>query len=293
MSADPPAPGGVGVGESWRELWWQAAERLGDERVARVLVEEASGLPAAQLLGASGTPAPPAGSGRLQLLLARLEQGEPLQYVVGHWGFRTLDLAVGRAVLIPRPETEFVVELALAELDRLDGRRVADLGTGSGAIALAIAAERPHVEVLATDRSRAALTVARSNLERLAGDVQGRVQLLEGDWYGALEPSAAGTLDMVVANPPYVAEREWAGLDPVVRDHEPRGALVAGPAGPAAIAVVVAGAPAWLRPAGALVVEIAPDQRGEVLELAATAGFADADVIADLAGRDRALVARR
>jgi release factor glutamine methyltransferase len=288
-----PGSAGVVVGESWRGWWRQAAERLGDERAARILVEEVSQLPAARLLATAGSAAPEADLARLEVLLGRVQRGEPLQYVVGHWGFRTLDLSVGPAVLIPRPETELVVEVALRELRRVDGRRAADLGTGSGAIALALVAELPAVEVLATDCSPAALAVATVNRDRLGGDVRSRARFLEGDWYGALPPATAGTFDLVVSNPPYVAEGEWAGLDPVVRDHEPRGALVAGHAGTEAIEVVVRGAPAWLCPAGSLVLEIAPGQRDFALQAAGMAGFADTEVLPDLTGRDRVLVARR
>ena len=277
----------------WPAVWRRTITRLGDERAARFLLEEASGLRVAQLLRSAGEPAPAPAVARLEALCQRVERGEPLQYVLGHWGFRSLDLFVRPSVLIPRPETEFVVEVTLGELDRLGGSRLADLGTGSGAIALAVASESPGTEVLATERSPAAIAVARENLDRLEAEIRSRVRLLEGDWFSALPAEMAGTLDVVVSNPPYVAEDEWAGLDPVVRDHEPRVALIAGPLGTEAVEVIAGGAPSWLRPRGSLVVEIAPGQKDAALRIAGAAGFADVEVLVDLAGRDRVLVARR
>jgi release factor glutamine methyltransferase len=220
-------------------------------------------------------------------MLERRAAGEPLQYVLGRWGFRRLDLFVDRRVLIPRPETEVVTEVALAELDRVGGRLAVDLGTGSGAIALSVALERPRVEVLATDASADALAVASANLAGI-GRPGARVRLLEGSWFDALPPSARGQVDLVVSNPPYVAESD--ALPDVVRAWEPVDALVSGPTGLEAIEVIVAGAPTWLRPGGALVVELAPHQADRALALAAAAGLTDARVEPDLAGHPRVLV---
>ena len=209
-----------------------------------------------------------------------------------------------RRVLIPRPETEVVVAVALSQLDRLCAQQpgegvpalgaemlVVDLGTGSGVIALSLVAERPSVRVIATDRDPAALEVASVNLSAVAATAAARVRLCEGDWYEALPGELAGNVALIVANPPYLSEREWAGLDPMVRGFDPFGALVAGPRGIEAIETIVAGAPAWLGRLGALVVEIAPDQAGPVIEMAREAGFPTASVEDDLAGRPRVLVA--
>ena len=222
--------------------------------------------------------------------------GEPLQYVVGTWGFRTLDLLVDRRVLIPRPETEEVAGWALDELDRL---RVAstrsgpltavDLGTGSGAIALSLAAERRDVEVWATDVSAEALDVASANLAGLGGPAR-RVTLAEGSWFDALPPVLRGGIDLVVSNPPYVAADDE--LPAEVADWEPPGALVPGPTGLEALLPLVAAAPEWLARPGSLVVELAPGQAGVVAEAARSAGFADARIRIDLSGRERAVVAR-
>jgi len=225
-------------------------------------------------------------------MVRRRAGGEPLQYVLGRWGFRTLDLLVDRRVLIPRPETEIVAGVAVDALAALDRPGVAvDLGTGSGAIALSLAAERwPHVEVWATDASPDALAVARANLAGL-GRRAGVVRLVEGDWYAALPGDLQGRVDVVVSNPPYVAASEVLPSD--VRDWEPESALVAGTDGLDDIRRIVADAPGWLTDAGVLVVEIGETQGPTVVALAEAAGFAKAEIQPDLAGRDRVLVARR
>jgi len=226
-------------------------------------------------------------------MVARRAAGEPLQYVVGSWGFRRLDLLVDRRVLIPRPETETVVEAALGELARLGGDVVVDLGTGSGAIALSMAVEARPSEVWATDSSADALAVARANLAGVGGRAATCVRLVEGNWFGALPAELRGRVDLVVSNPPYVAEPEVADLPPEVAGHEPRAALVGGPTGLEQVARIVAEAPDWLASPGALVVELAPAQASAASALARDAGFADVDVRPDLAGRLRTLVARR
>jgi release factor glutamine methyltransferase len=249
---------------------------------------------------------------RIRCRVARVAAGEPVQYVLGTWPFRGLDLLVDRRVLIPRPETEVVVGVALNELDgaassagrpRSDNARAAevpvvvDLGTGSGAVALAIATEGPsHVRVWATDASPDALDVAEANraqLTRRSLGAAGRVIAALGSWYEALPTDVAGHVTMIVSNPPYVSEPEWHALDPEVRDHEPRGALVAGPSGREALDVIVDGALRWLAIDGVLVLELAPDQADQVARRARAVGFAEVEVFQDLAGRPRCLVARR
>jgi release factor glutamine methyltransferase len=279
------------AGGTWSDLWRWAAARLGDELAAGRLLEALSGLDRARLLVAAGGLAPAGAADRLASLVERVEAGEPLQYVVGRWGFRTLDLVVEPGVLIPRPETEVVAGVAIAALRSSGGRVGLDLGTGSGAIALSLAVEVAGTDVFAVDRSPAALRVAAANVARLPAGTRRRVRLLAGDWYSALRVGAV--FDVIVANPPYVSAAEFVGLDAVVRLHEPYGALVSGPAGTEALAAVVAGAPGRLAPAGTLVVELAPAQAPAALGLALAAGFAGAEIRQDLAGRDRILVARR
>ncbi|HEX3460721.1 MAG TPA: peptide chain release factor N(5)-glutamine methyltransferase [Acidimicrobiales bacterium] len=294
------APGQSGPADrvAYRDaLLASTADRLGSVREARWILEhmEAEGAEPGSAVERTE---------QLESLVARRVAGEPLQYVLGRWSFRALELTVDPRVLIPRPETEQVVEVALAELSRADaGSPVAvDLGTGSGAIALALATEGgrrfPRLEVWATDASADALAVAAQNLARLDSDDSSRVQLAEGGWFGALPDAVKGRVDLIVANPPYVSEAEYADLDPGVRDWEPREALVAptgagGVGGMADIETIVAGAPRWLRPGGALVVEIAPGQAYASIDAARRAGFRQVTTERDLAGRVRMLVARR
>lgn len=304
--AAPPVPApalDAGGSPAWSELYDLAVHSLGDPREARWLLEEVAGDRWASLRAHVDEPAPEEAHGALLELVRRRRSGEPLQHVLGHWSFRRLELLVDDRALIPRPETEVVVELALAELDAAGPPHpargggpgqllAADLGTGSGAIACSLVTERRNVAVLAIDRSPRALSLAAANVARLDHRAASRVRLLRADWYGPLRCAPPAGLNLVVANPPYLAEEELVGLDPVVRDHEPREALVAGPSGLEAVAAVVGGAPSVLAAGGALVVEIAPAQAAPVLELARAAGAREARVEPDLTGRERALVAR-
>jgi release factor glutamine methyltransferase len=268
---------------------------------ARWLVEEVSGLDRSRW----SEPAAEDGRARLRALVERRLAGEPLQYVLGRWSFRGLDLRVDPRVLIPRPETEVVAEIALADARGLhlppprQARRtggpltVADLGTGSGALALALAAELPAAEVWATDVSPSALAVARANLAAVGPSAASRVHFAEGMWYEALPARLRGRLRVIVSNPPYVTEAEFAALPAEVRDHEPTGALVAGPTGRESLEHLVAGGLDWLEPGGALVLELAPAQAGPLSAAAGAAGYDGVAVHRDLAGRDRVLVARR
>lgn len=236
-------------------------------------------------------------------MVERRSQGEPLQYVLGQWGFRHLDLFIDHRVLIPRPETELVAGLAIDEVRRIagsgdapvpsgDGRAVTvvDLGTGSGAIGLSVAYEcfgktPVDVAVWLTDVSDDALAVARANLAGLGTRGSG-VQLASGSWFEALSDDLRSRLDVVVANPPYVdAEDE---IDPQIR-WEPGQALFAEPADHHLVHLVE-NAPGWLTDDGALVLEMAPDQTQPVQVLASKL-FARVEVHTDLAGRQRAVVA--
>lgn len=269
---------------------------------ARRLVEQASGHDGAELALALDDPAPRRGTAYLQRMVERRSQGEPLQYVVGRWGFRSLDLMVDRRVLIPRPETEQVAGVAVEELRRLGAvpsqgtagaaaRRTTavDLGTGSGAIALSLAVEVVTAHVWGSDVSPQALAVARANLAGL-GRPGARVRLVEGDWFTALPPDLAGQIDLVVSNPPYVASSD--PLPPEVEAWEPSEALVAGPTGLEHVGRIVGEAPAWLAPGGVLVLELAPHQAERAAAGARAAGFTEVEVRPDLAGRARVLVAR-
>jgi release factor glutamine methyltransferase len=278
---------------TWRHLYALATERLGSDVEARRIVERTSGREGPDWLLTLDEHVPERAVPFFDDMVERRAAGEPLQYVLRRWGFRTLDLLVDQRVLIPRPETEVVVEVAIRELRRIDSRRplVADLGTGSGAIALSIAVEVPGARVWATDASEDALAVARANLAGLASPAAVRVRMERGGWFDALPGAFRGEFDVVVSNPPYIAEGEV--LPAEVVEWEPRSALVAGPAGTEAIAEIVAGASAWLAADGAAVVEIAPHQADDARALARDAGFGDVDVRPDLNGLARVLVARR
>jgi release factor glutamine methyltransferase len=284
-----------------RELTSDLAAQLGARHEARFIVEEVLG----QTTGTDAEVTPDQAE-RATGLANRRRAGEPLQYVLGHWAFRDLDLVVDPRVLIPRPETEQVVEVALTELEALATPRptVVDAGTGSGAIALSLAVElsrrgRP-AQVFAIDASADALAVARTNLDRRCGQsgegVGSSVTLLQGSWLEPLPASCRGGVDLVVANPPYVAEGEWAGLDAEVKA-EPRCALVApagseGTPGLADVEAVLIQSLAWLARPGVVVIELAPHQSSAGADLARSLGYDEVSVAPDLTGRPRALIGR-
>lgn len=283
----------------WRALLREARDRLAragaesPDADARHIVGSAAGAEGAGLASALDRPATAGAVARLDVMVAARSEGRPLQYVLGRWGFRTLDLLVDHRVMIPRPETESVAGWAIAEVasrSQADEATAVDLGTGSGAIALSVAVECPRARVHASDVSAEALAVARANLAG-AGRAAARVTLHQGDWFDALPEELRGRVEVVVSNPPYVADGDE--LPPVVADWEPELALRAGPDGLDALVRVIDGAAAWLRPGGALVVEMAPHQTGPMAERARRAGFSPVRVERDLAGRDRAVIARR
>jgi release factor glutamine methyltransferase len=206
---------------------------------------------------------------------------EPIAYILGRKGFRRLELAVDERALIPRPETELLVEVAI----ELAPATVVDVGTGSGAVALALAAELPGAEVLATDTSAGALRLAGENAERLG--LAGRVRVEHGS------VPAVGGCELMLANLPYVTEAEWAGLEPEITRYEPREALVAGPTGLEAIDALLGELAVGRFAAGALALEVGAGQAATVAELTRRAGFERVETRGDLAGIDRVVVGRR
>lgn len=285
---------------SWRDLLSPPGGSPVSTLDRRRILETVSGLNPGRWPVAPDEVAPPEVVSRFAALVERRATGEPLQYLVGSWGFRHLELMLDRRVLIPRPETEQVVDVALGEVDHWREERsgaggevvVADLGTGSGAIALSMVNERAGLCAWATDASGSALSVAGANLARLGSSAAARLHLARGRWFEALPPSLQGSLALVVSNPPYVSEAELAELPAEVAGWEPRDALVAGPTGLEALEVLIAGAPPWLAPGGSLVLEIAPHQAAHVADLAGEAGLSAVEVRRDLAGRQRVLVGR-
>lgn len=264
------------------------------------MCEVASGFDGDEFHDVLDQPATERAVARLDAMASRLRVGEPLQYVLGRWGFRHLDLMVDQRVLIPRPETEMLVDIACELLvgetaDRVTTAEpwlVADLGCGSGAIGLSLAAELPvgAATVWLTDHSADALDVARANAAGL-GQRGAAVRFASGSWYEALPDELAGRFDMVCSNPPYVAVDDE--VEQVVRDWEPHAALFADDGGMADIEAIVGDAQRWLRPGGWLVVEIGSSLGATAVALARSAGLADVAVRVDLAGHDRFLVARR
>jgi len=219
---------------------------------------------------------------RYRALVARRVSREPLAYVLGEWGFRRLTLVVDPRVLIPRPETESVVERCLGLLRGVEAPTVLDIGAGSGAIALAIADERPDAWIVATDVSASALEVAEENHRRAA--VNGLVRFVHGD----LLAGERGPFDLVVSNPPYVAPDELDGLEPELL-HEPREALI-GEGDHEAVARAALDA---LRPGGALVLEVADVRARSVGDVLRRLGYKDVLITDDLAGRERVVDGRR
>ena len=223
---------------------------------------------------------------RARALTERRAAGEPLQYVTGVAGFRRLDLEVGPGVFIPRPETESVAETAMGLLP-LNGALI-DVGTGSGAIALAVASERPDVRVWATESSADAARWARRNIGRL----ELPVRLLECDLFEGLPDEMRGRFDVVVSNPPYVAHDERAILPLDVVEHEPHEALFASGDGLSDVTRVARDAKKWLKAGSWLVLEIGETQGADVLSILEDAGYVSASVSMDLTGRDRIATGR-
>lgn len=247
---------------------------------AEVLVRQAGGATRAELMTHPERPLSAPACAELARLVARRRRGEPVAYIAGRREFWSLDLQVSPATLIPRPETELLVERALARIPSSGAWSVADLGTGSGAVALAIAHERPAARVVATDCSETALAVARANARRLG---LLRVEFCSGSW---LAPLHGRRLHMIVSNPPYVRADDAHLLTGDVR-FEPRTALVGGADGLEAIRQIVAAAPAHLSRAGWLLLEHGFDQGADVRALLAGAAYRDIRTYRDLAGNDR------
>lgn len=259
--------------------------RLDSARLdVEILLAAALGRPRSYLAAHSEEALPAPVYARFRHWIERREAGTPVAYLTGRKEFWSLELEITPAVLAPRPETELLVECAIGWLPAGEPRRGLDLGTGTGAIALAIATERPNSQILATDRSAAALEVARRNASRLH---LANVSFREGDWYEALEEADAGAgFDVIVSNPPYIASSDAALQTPELLD-EPREALTPGPTGLEAIERIVQGAHACLHAGGWLAVEHGADQGEAVRTLFQRHKLNDIVTVQDLSGRDR------
>ena len=256
---------------------------------ARLLAERVLGWDAATLLTRASEPEPPAFAARYEALVARRVAREPMAYILGRREFWGLDFDVSPAVLIPRPDTELIVEAALAAFpDRDAPLDISDVGTGSGCLAVALGRERPNARLVATDISTAALDVARRNAARHG--VADRVTFIEADLLRGIDRS----FDLIVSNPPYVREVDRGALQPEVLHHEPATALFGGADGLAIIRRLVDDAAPRLTPKGFLIFEFGCGQDDAVTELVARApGLAVLDVRTDLQGIPRVAVARK
>lgn len=290
VGAEPQGPWTVGrllgVTTDWLASRGSESPRLD----AEVLLAHVRGCPRIGLYTAFDVPVADAERARFRDLVRRRGDGEPVAYLVGSREFFSLPFAVTRDVLIPRPETEGLVVRVLDICRTAEAPGIVDVGTGSGAIAIAVAKHLPRARLAATDISAAALAVAVGNASRHG--VAGRVEFVEGDLLPA--DRCSGPWDVIVSNPPYVREDEFEGLPRDVRLHEPRGALVAGPTGAEMVARLAAAAATMLVPGGWLVVEIGPSvvTAAEAV-LAAQPGLIPGPTLKDLAGLPRIVQARR
>ncbi len=268
------------------ELLRRARAELTDPHEAVLLVGHALGLPDVTLYAHPEREVSAEAAARARRLVTLRAAGEPVAYLLGAREFYGLSMQVTPAVLIPRPETELLVDLALERLAPGAPARVLDLGTGSGAVAIAIAHARPAARVFAVDRSEAALAVARDNAERHG---LANLTFMPGEWFG---PLGGQRFDLIVSNPPYVAEADPHLQQGDVR-HEPLTALAAGPEGLDDLRAIIATAPEHLAEGGWLLLEHGADQQTAVLELLAAHGFAECRGHRDLAGLPRTVSARR
>ena len=277
---------------SWRELLAEVEAQLVDANEARWICEHASGCDRDEFLLLLNDHVSVTMARNVYEMLARRLKGEPLQYVMRRWSFRHLDIMVDTRVLIPRSETEQVVEVALGLAHQLQQRlsrplNIVDLGTGSGVIGLSMVSELRlgSAKMWLTDLSEDALHVARANLPGI-GRAAEHVRVLQGNWYEALPISLRGAVDMIVCNPPYIADGDPdVAFD--VNAYEPHVALYSGSDGLDALREVIATAPDWLVAGGWLVSEIGYRQGEAVADLFARAGFTDVEIISDLTGRPR------
>jgi release factor glutamine methyltransferase len=253
---------------------------------AELLIGHALGLKRMQLYLQFERPLAESELEKIRPLVKRRGNREPLQYILGETEFAGVKLKVDRRALIPRPETERLIELIEANVAGAPAT-ILDLGTGTGAIALALGVKYPASQVTGVDQSDEALALAAEN--RAALGLAERVELLASDWFSAVP--AGAKFHLIVANPPYLSEAEVAEAQPEVKDHEPRAALTPGGDGSESLRRILAEAPRYLAPGGLLACETGIAQHQQLLELAAAAGYATTRSLPDLTGRERYLLA--
>ena len=268
-------------------------QQLGNAQEARWLCEHASGMDSAEFSAEQDQLVTVACAKSLHLMVRDRLSGVPLQYVMKRWAFRHLDVMVDERVLIPRPETEQVVQIALDLARKIESNgalRVVDLGTGSGVIGLSMAfelgADAAHVWL--TDASVDALDVARANMVGI-GRAAANVRVTHGSWWNALPQDLAGRIDIAICNPPYIAQ-DSSEVAPDVHMYEPHSALYAHDNGLADLRTVIEGAATWLKNSGWLVLEIGYQQGADVLAMMTASGLVGAEIKQDLSGRDRIAV---
>ena len=278
---------------SWREMLATTVQQLGNAQEARWLCEHASGMDSAEFSAEQDQLVTVACAKSLHSMVRDRLSGVPLQYVMKRWAFRHLDVMVDERVLIPRPETEQVVQIALDLARKIESNgalRVVDLGTGSGVIGLSMAfelgADAAHVWL--TDASVDALDVARANMVGI-GRAAANVRVAHGSWWNALPQDLAGRIDIAICNPPYIAQ-DSSEVAPDVHMYEPHSALYAHDNGLADLRTVIEGASTWLKNSGWLVLEIGYQQGADVLAMMTASGLVGAEIKQDLSGLDRIAV---
>lgn len=288
--ANLPAMTDIAGGDhlTWQEMLERTASATKDRAVARWLCEEASGCDGSEFTAILNEIVSARSGRHLVDMLRRYLAGEPIQYVLGRWAFRRLDLKIDRRVLIPRPETEMLVDLVKDFVEeRSIPLSIVDLGTGSGAIGLALLSELPieSVHVWMTDQSPDAIYLAQANASGIGRPAVG-ARFAVGSWYDALDPTLKGSIDVVVSNPPYVAVDD-GDLETSVVQWEPHDALFGGIDGLEALRVIIGEACEWLMPGGLLAVEMGHTQASNVSDLFVRASFGEVTVHSDVFGRDR------
>jgi len=274
------------------DLFLDGKERLGGDADAglesRMLLMKAASLTREQFYASSMRPVSMMVWRRFRRLIKRRMKGIPLAYLIKEKEFWSHSFLIQKNVLIPRPETELIIETVLSLTDNRKGQ-LADLGTGSGNIALSLARELPDFKITATDISRAALRTAQANARRMS---QPNVRFVRGAWFKPLKVlGLEGSLDFIVSNPPYVSVGEWVGLQKEIKEHEPKSALVSGKNGLEDISIIIRESPVFLKPGGYLVMEIGFRQREKVLSLFGE-GWGRFDCLSDLSGIPRVVVAQ-
>lgn len=280
----------MSISQSLRELISNCALPANEARILLAqLLEKHYQLPRSALLSRDDMRLNEQAFEEWESLVSRRLHGEPIAYILGKKGFHNIELQVGPGVLIPRPETELLVEIALTEITNLNrAAKVLDLGTGSGAIALSIASAAPLSLLFATDQSADALVIAKQNAELL--NLTNRVQFLQGSWYGALDQPCQ--FDVIVSNPPYIAKQDPHLTQGDLR-FEPESALTDYASGLSCLEVIIAGVDQYLKAGGLIAVEHGFDQSEAVLELMKEAGLIDVQAHLDLAGHCRTASGRK